>query len=89
MLYKLALLMQQGEISPRILYLSLLFFVPTWADGRDCDSSDGYIKDHRDNVTDNCDQECGWMQCGDVCINAVAGDWCNCGQERLSLSKPQ
>ena len=55
------------------------------AAGRDCDLSDGYIRDHRDNVTDNCDQECGWMQCGDVCINAGAGDLCYCGEERLRL----
>ena len=41
--------------------------------------------DHRGNVTDNCDQECGWMQCGDVCIHALAGDLCFCGEERLKL----
>ena len=51
--------------------------------GRDCDSSDGYIRDNWDNVTDNCDQECGWMQCGDVCINVWAGSLCTCGEEKL------
>ena len=57
-----------------IICLSLLFFVPTLSAGRDCESSDGYIRDHRDNVTDNCDQECGWMQCGDVCIKHRLGN---------------
>ena len=72
-------------MSLRILNFSLLFIVPTWAAGRDCDDSDGYIRDHRDNVTENCDQECGWLQCGDVCINAVAGYLCICGTERLTI----
>ena len=85
MVYKLALLIKQGEMSSRIIYFSLFFIVPTLAAGRDCDASDGYIRDYWDNVTDNCDQECGWMQCGDVCINAMAGAWCTCGEERLRL----
>ena len=72
-------------MSSRILYLSFLIFVPMWAAGRDCDASDGYIRDHRDNVTDNCDYECGWMQCGDVCINARVGYWCFCGENRLRI----
>ena len=65
----------------RILFLSLLLFVSTWAAGRNCDDSDGYIRDHQDNVTDNCDYECGWWQCGDVCINVVGGARCYCGEE--------
>ena len=81
----MVLFMQHGEMSSKILFLSILIFVPTWAAGRDCASSDGYIRDHRDNVTDNCDYECGWMQCGDVCINSLAGKWCNCGEERLFI----
>ncbi len=72
-------------MSLSIIYLSLLFFDPTWSAARDCDGSDGDIRDHRDNVTDICDQECGWMQCGDVCINAIAGDVCFCGKKRLIL----
>ena len=67
------------------LFISLFIFVPTLAVGRDCALSDGYIRDHLENVTDNCDQECGWLQCGDVCINALAGSWCFCGEERLHL----
>ena len=69
----------------RLLLFSLMIFVPTWVDGRDCDSSDGYIRDHQGNVTDNCDYECGWMQCGDICINAFGGRWCFCVRERLWL----
>ncbi len=68
-----------------IIYLSFLFSVPTWSAAKDCESSDGYIRDHQDNVTDNCDQECGWAQCGDVCIHATAGALCYCGEERLTL----
>ena len=73
----------QGNISSMMQYFSLLFFVPTWAAGRDCDSSDGYIRDNRDNVTDNCDQECGWQQCGDICIRLIFGKLCYCGGIRL------
>ena len=42
--------MELGSSSSGILYLCLflLFFVPTWAAGRDCDASDGYIRDHQD-----------------------------------------
>ena len=69
----------------RFLYLPFLIFVPTLEAGRDCDSSDGYIRNHQDNVTDNCDYECGWAQCGDVCINAKAGARCYCGEERLDI----
>ena len=65
----------------RIFLFSLLTFVPAWAAGKDCGLSDGYIRGQMDNVTDNCDQECGWLQCGDVCINAVAGELCLCGGE--------
>ena len=68
-----------------LLLFSPYIFVPTCAAGGDCDLSDGYIRDHRDNATDNCDQECGWMQCGDVCINVGSGNLCNCGEERLIL----
>ena len=68
-----------------LIFFILLILVRTWAAGRDCDLSDGYIRDHRGNVTDNCDQECGFMQCGDVCINAYADDRCYCGEEKLRL----
>ena len=60
-------------MSSRIILFNLLIFGHTLVVGRDCDSSDGHIRDHRDNMTDNCDQECGWMQCGDVCIHAWTG----------------
>ena len=80
MVYKLALFMQQGDTSSRIFFLSLMIFIPTWAAGRDCDSSDGYIRNNLDNVTDNCDYECGWMQCGDVCIHSFRGYLCFCGE---------
>ena len=73
----------QHKMSSSVLYLSLFFIVPTWSAGRDCESSDGYIRDHQDNVTDNCDYECGWAQCGDVCINAKAGEWCDCGKKGM------
>ena len=73
------------NMSLMIQYLSLLFSVPTWAAGRDCSISDGYIRGHLDNVTDICDQECGWLQCGDVCINSLHGNLCYCGEERLDL----
>ena len=67
-----------------ILFFSLFIFVPTWAVGRNCSHSDGYIRDHRDNVTDNCDYECGWVQCGDVCISSVTGRWCYCGEQMMN-----
>ena len=59
-------------MSWRTLIFLLLIYSPAWAAARECADSDGYIRDHRDNVTDNCDQGCGWRQCGDVCINARA-----------------
>ena len=68
-----------------ILLLSL--FISTSAQRKDCYLSDGYIRGHMDNVTDNCDQECGWLQCGDVCIRAVIEKWCFCGEKRLELYK--
>ena len=61
-----------------ILLFSLIFSVPIWANSRDCALSDGYIRDHLDNVTDNCDYECGWVKCGDVCINGAVGKICVC-----------
>ena len=75
----------QGKVSTRFLFFSLLFF-STGSAGRDCDlSDDGYIMDHWDIVTDNCDHECGWVKCGDVCIFAKADNRCYCGEERLRL----
>ena len=68
-----------------LIFFILSILVQTWAVERNCDSSDGYIRDHQDNVTDNCDYACGWAQCGDVCINAYSGSWCYCGEEKLRL----
>ena len=57
-----------------------MVYLTTWTAGiRDCQTSDGYLRDHQDNATDNCDYKCGWMKCGDVCINAKEGKWCKCG----------
>ena len=68
----------------RIFYL--LVYLTTWTVGiRDCQTSDGYLRDHQDNATDNCDYKCGWMKCGDVCINAKEGKWCECGLTQLEL----
>ena len=61
-----------------------LIIIPSWVAGRDCEASDGYIRDRRDNVTDNCDYECGGVQCGDVCINGGAGKHCFCEDKMLS-----
>ena len=72
-------------MSSKILCLSIFFLVPTWAAGQDCESSDGYIRDHQGNVTDNCDYECGWWQCGDVCVSAITGDYCYCGEKKLNI----
>ena len=85
LLHELSVELVIGRMSSRIIFLNLFIVIPTWALDRDCDSSDGYISDHRDNVTDNCDQECGWAQCGDVCINVYVGDWCYCGEEKLNI----
>ena len=40
-------------------------------------------------MTDNCDQECGWVQCGDVCLYSMTGKWCHCGEKRLDLNRGQ
>ena len=66
----------------RILLFSLLIFVLTWAAGRNCEHSDGYIRNHWDNLTDNCDHECG--------INVRAGALCLCAglhgaEQRLEI----
>ena len=37
------------------------------SEAKDCSASNGYIKGHRE--TDVCDYECGYSQCGDICIN--------------------
>ena len=50
------------------------------SEAKDCSASDGYIKDHRDNVTDLCDYECGYAQCADVCINEIKGGQCGCSK---------
>ena len=68
-----------------ILLFSLIIYVPTWATSRDCEHSDGYIRNRLDNMTDKCDRECGWRQCGDVCVNLVGGKWCYCGEKKLYL----
>ena len=68
-----------------ILLFSFLICVPTWVVGRNCDLSDGYIRDLLDNATDNCDQECGWLRCGDVCINALLQMQCFCGGQWLNF----
>ena len=78
-----------GRMFSRIIFLNLFIVIPTWEAERDCDSSDGYIRDHSDNravtVTDICDYECGWMQCGDVCINTKYAKLCQCGEWMLRL----
>ena len=71
-------------MSMTILLFSLFIFVPTWAAVRNFSLSDGYVWGNVDNVTDFCDYECGWMQCGDICINAMAGK-CYCGEVMLDL----
>ena len=64
----------------------ILIFFPMWAVSRDCERSHGYIwnlRNLRYNVTDNCDEECGWRQCGDVCIKLE--NFCYCGGQRQDL----
>ena len=70
-----------------MLVFSLSIVFPTLTAERDCNISDGYIRDNQANVTvtENCDQECGWMQCGDVCINAWVNSWCYCSGVKLEL----
>ena len=69
--------------------LTLLICLPMLTVERDCETSDGYIRNHRENVTDNCDHECGWMQCGDVCMKAAAGSLCYCGEKTLDIYRQQ
>ena len=58
-------------MSWRTLIVVLLIYSPTWAAAKECTELEGYIRNHRDNVTDKCDYECRWAQCGDVCINVL------------------
>ena len=74
-----------SQDSRRILLFNILIYFPNCISGRDCSISDGYIRGHWGNMTDICDQECGWRQCGDVCINAYEGFLCICGEEHLVL----
>ena len=68
-----------------ILYIFINF--PNEAVGMDCHTS-YIVRYNRNNVTETCDQGCGWAQCGDVCIDAGNGEWCYCGMlpmEKISL----
>ena len=56
------------------------------SEAKNCSASDGSIKDHRDNVTDVCDYECGYYQCADHCINLSVGEKCVCSENSTSVA---
>ena len=71
-------------VFPIFLILSIV-----GSEAKNCSASDGYIKDHRDNVTDVCDYECGYAQCADHCINYYDGAQCFCSENRTLLNLDQ
>ena len=56
------------------------------SEAKDCSASNGTIKDHRDNVTDVCDYECGYYQCADRCNSQNVGEKCACGENSTSVA---